>query len=195
MAVGMGNVISHQAYDSKEEPSSGYRYERPPFGIQNNEIEGFFGNFPFANFRTSAPCNGVIPPPNRSSLPTLPGCVNGADRQMVIWYGENPTGNAPDIQTIYYHLSAEATPNNTQWMNHCRGGNITERMAIWNLSVHSASATPCEIIRGQRLGVARWIGWSSATHLHYEVSPYNPVLLNFMPYDRIDPNIAFSTLR
>jgi hypothetical protein len=112
--------------DTFESPTSGYKYDAPKFGVQPSD----FGSLTGGVFRSgTTPCTSVTPPaPN--TFPSLPGCVGGADRQVIIWYGETPTRNLPDIQTIYYHVDVTAVSQYPNWDDKCRGGTAAERMTI-----------------------------------------------------------------
>ena len=74
------------------------------------------------------------------------------------------------------------------------GWEIKQRR-IWNNTIAGVPLNAaCRVSSVTALGRARWIGWSSAAHLHYEVYVYTLAEL-FKKSRRIDPITAYQTFR
>ncbi|MCU0498831.1 MAG: hypothetical protein MUF87_15880, partial [Anaerolineae bacterium] len=177
--------------DIAETPTSGYRYDKPPFGIQNAETREILAQN--GVFRIGvAPCTAAVPHEEpRQNQPLPPGCVGGADRQVIIWYAADETLGVPDIQVIYYHVSVDEVTTYNTWRGVCSRVN---RMETWQRTTNNDPMFQgCRVNPLTSVGHARWIGWSSTSHLHYEIWIYNSITQKFE--FRIDPLITLQTFR
>jgi hypothetical protein len=189
--------------DTEETPTGSYRYDNPDFGVRDGS--GIGQQPPQIQTRELLDAGGVWsnsagcilePSPQQGSLqPLPPGCTGGPDRRVIIWYAENTAQGHPDLQIIYYHVAVNTTAQYPSWRTIC---SQTNRSDTWLKTVNNILGyAVCRVTSTTYVGDARWIGWSSATHLHYEVWVYDPVTQSFpdTPYWRIDPLTAFKTFR
>jgi hypothetical protein len=182
--------------DRLEKPASGYDFTDPDFGLTAQDLE--FITLLNGQLKRDGSCTQLAGWPSLNPPPPLPGCVAGSDRQMIIWYdSDNNDGDKADIQTVYYHIQIDGSQYET-WNTICTQ---LDRQDTW---VKVRSGIPqyaaCNVAQGQPLGVAEWIGWSSDTHLHYEVfvdGNHNGEFERIVGVliEREDPITAFATFR
>jgi hypothetical protein len=135
--------------NDSEEPHRGYY----PFGLLRDEYE----NLLQAGFQNL--CSGDY------------GCTQGPDRQMVIWHSADSDPH-PDIQTVYHHIEV-VSENYEVWRTQCSNGG--QRRQTWDNATIAGNPSydtfgVCRVVSGvTQIGTARWIGYSTGTHLHFEV--------------------------
>lgn len=169
--------------DKDETPNNGVY--PPSFGLLFNEFLALQGNG-FVNVCTRNP---------------VYGCVDGAGRQIIIWYDsvddESGQPNRPEIQTVYYHVSVDELQQYQQLKTICSDN----RNTTWTKTIieNDNAYNVCRILTGSFLGWARMIGFSTAPHLHYEVYVDRANDGGFdtpnRADDREDPLMAFATIR
>ncbi|MBV6436534.1 MAG: Protein TolB [Anaerolineae bacterium] len=166
-----------------ERPNSGFDFGDPPFGLRDEEARflysigwGFVACADLNDFQSHV--EGIADAEN---------CNAGPDRQIIIQYDSDLTDNLPDIQTTYFHITVDTHPQYEDWKGQCSARDRTATFQSHN--------TVCDIGVQTSLGMAKWIGWSSAPHLHYEIAVDMNGDGNFTKTEREDPLMAYRTFR
>lgn len=131
----------------------------------------------------------------------LYGCSEGPGQQIVIWYEANDGDTAADIEVAALHVLMADTQFE-HWNKYCSGRGDTNRIAIYSREIAKpTNEAICRVALGTDLGEASLIGYTTGTHLHYQVHlddqgpDDNDIFLrpysSTVPMEAVDPVVSY----
>lgn len=96
------------------------------------------------------------------------GCSDGPGQQIVIWYETDDGDSSADIETAFLHVNMNAADFAT-WKDICsmHPNGVRTRVQAYNDGLNDVR---CQTASQQLLGEAQRIGFTTGTHLHYQMA-------------------------